>query len=171
MINKQSGFTLLFASLIVALLLSITFSIAHITLSQMILSSAGKESQFAFYNADSGIECALYYEYNVTENSKPIFPVSGNTPPSTSIMCGGIDATNVDTNTLGATTTTSFDINPSGSGCMGANLTKPSYSIKVNKSERDLYSTNVYIESRGYNTCDTNNPRRVERGLYTKLVD
>src|SRR4051812_46021438 len=60
--NKKFGFTLLFASLIVSLLLAIGLAILDITYQQLILSSAAKESKFAFYTADSGIECGLYLD-------------------------------------------------------------------------------------------------------------
>ena len=61
--NKKEnvGFTLLYASMIAGLLLAIGAAILSITVKQISLSAAGRESQFAFYNADTGTECAVYW--------------------------------------------------------------------------------------------------------------
>lgn len=56
------GFTVLFASLIGALVLSIGLAILNITLKQNILSSAGRKTQQSFYAADAGVECALFLD-------------------------------------------------------------------------------------------------------------
>jgi Tfp pilus assembly protein PilE len=184
MIKNNKGFTLLFASLIVSLILSISLAIAHISLSQIILSSAGKESQKAFYNADSGLECAMYYEYNVQRaDGTPFFATSTvSNPPPGLLACAGISAVKIDTAVGGganATTTTSFSINPptyadgSGSWTCLVNNGEPSFEVKVSKTPNVDYpgAVNVLIEARGYNTCDDTNPKRVERGLYTRFVD
>lgn len=172
--NKERGFTLLFASLVVTLILSIAIAIANVTLTQLILSSAGKDSQFAFYNADSGIECALYYENNgVRPDTSPYFAsdASKRNPPA--FTCGGIPAV-FPADPVGsglapftsATTTFSINISP-------CDTSKPSYEVKVGRSLSSTIPglTNVFIESRGYNTCDPTNPRRIERGLYVKFAD
>lgn len=169
--NENAGFTLLFASLVVALVLSIGLAIANITVTQLILSSAGKESQFAFYNADSGIECALYYEYNGDRgDGKPFFPSTDPTvlPSADSIVCAGKSPQYVTAELSGATTTTTFFINDPDN-CVKED---PTFEVRVSRSLReDGFSTDVFIESRGYNTCDTSNPRRIERGLYAQFVD
>lgn len=61
-INRQKGFTLTFAILVGALLLSIGISMANLALKELALSSIGKESRSAFYAADSGIECAIFWD-------------------------------------------------------------------------------------------------------------
>lgn len=167
--NKK-GFTLLYASLIVSLILSISLAIANLTLSQFTLSSAGRESQFAFYNADSGIECALYQENKVTP-----FPTSYSSS-TLSITCdptAGVTALvavgKFPTNQNSATTTTTYEFNPTTS-CQKTNPI--SFTITVNKGPvKNDGSRNVHIESRGYNTCDSTNPRRVERGLYIDFIN
>lgn len=183
MINKNKGFTLLFASLIVSLVLSISLAIAHISLSQIILSSAGKESQKAFYNADSGLECAMYYEYNEQRtDGTPFFATSTVSNPPAGLACAGITAVKISTikgTGANATTTTSFSINPPtfSDPTLGGPWTclvdEPSFEVKVSKTSNVTYpgAVNVLIEARGYNTCDDTNPKRVERGLYTRFVD
>jgi hypothetical protein len=76
-----------------------------------------------------------------------------------------------------ATTTTSFSINPptysEPTGSYTCNVNNQSFDVKVSKTPNVEYSgaVNVLIEARGYNTCDKTNPKRVERGLYTRLID
>ena len=168
----MKGFTLLFASLVVAILLSIGLTISNITLAQLTLSSSGRESQFAFYNADTGIECALWYEYNATSTTGgPFFPINSATIPDTDlskINCAGVSATSTSATQSGATTTIKFDINPSSSCTKG----NPSFGVTIsNVASTTASSTNVLIESRGYNTCDASSPKRVERGIYVKLFE
>lgn len=62
MINNK-GFTLLLASLIASLLLSVGLSMFTIAQKEIILSSLGRDSQYAFYAADAGAECALYWDF------------------------------------------------------------------------------------------------------------
>lgn len=58
----EAGFTLLLAALVGSIVLAIGSSIFVIAQKQLILSSIGRESQFAFYAADTGAECALYWD-------------------------------------------------------------------------------------------------------------
>ncbi len=62
--SKKKGFTLLFAILVSVLVLAVGASMISIALKQVILSGAGRESQYAFYAANTGIECALYWDLN-----------------------------------------------------------------------------------------------------------
>jgi len=166
----KKGFTLLFASLIVSLILSVALSIVHITLVELTLSSSGRDSQFAFYNADTGLECALYYEYNIADSGgETFFEVAGQGGEDVeSIECDGVSPTNnpdVDSGGPTGTTTTRFSIDSSpGKGC---------FDVTIHKKRRtdNVFATNVFIESRGYSTCDASNPRRVERGLYVRFID
>ncbi|MDO8481501.1 MAG: hypothetical protein Q7S75_00240 [bacterium] len=59
---SSRGFTLLLASLVASITLAFGLSIFAITQKQIILSSIGRDSQFAFYTADTGAECALYWD-------------------------------------------------------------------------------------------------------------
>jgi hypothetical protein len=56
------GFTLLLAALIASIVLSLGTSIYTIAVKQVQLSTLGRDSQFAFYTADTGAECALYWD-------------------------------------------------------------------------------------------------------------
>ncbi len=170
--NSKSGFTLLFASLIVSLLLSVGLAILNITLQEYILSSAGKESQFAFYNADTGVECALYYDKKGPGGKTFLIPPSDPDSPLPTylndnpmgITCANAPAFGYSENGSGNTAVTTFNVILDSSQCP----TNPGETISVTVTKtydpaQQILRTD--IKSRGYNTCDLSNTRRVERGL------
>lgn len=61
-IKNTRGFTLLLAALVASIVLALGSSIFIIARKQVTLSSLGRDSQFAFYAADTGAECALYWD-------------------------------------------------------------------------------------------------------------
>lgn len=88
---KKTGFTLFVALVVSSMLLAVGFSLSNIILKQLIFSSSGKESQLAFYAADSGAECALFWDrkdmlgYTTYEGA---FATSTDTADTLDIMCG-----------------------------------------------------------------------------------
>src|SRR6185295_5804256 len=60
--TKTRGFTLLISIVVTSMLLIVSFVVVNIALKQLILASAGRESQYAFYAADAGVECATYWD-------------------------------------------------------------------------------------------------------------
>jgi hypothetical protein len=167
-LNKNKGFTLLFSTLVASLILVIAMAIANISLQQFLLSSAGRESQRAFYYADTGIDCAQYYDRKSPGGFN--FPTPDDKDSTGPIDCGADlvsgEPTITSTNSNNTGTTTSiYKINPSDTCDSEAKRRNPSFEIQVEKGKvrEDVYFT--IIRARGYNTCDINNPRRVERGL------
>lgn len=77
----QRGFTLLLAALVASIVLSLGAAIYSIAFKQVTLSSIGRDSQFAFYAADTLAECALYYDVRLNL-------MSTTSPPAT-IDCNG----------------------------------------------------------------------------------
>lgn len=77
--NSAAGFTLLLAALVASIVLAISVSIFGIAQKQVTLSSMGRDSQFAFYTADTGAECALYWDIR--------HGFFGTTPPPGSAIC------------------------------------------------------------------------------------
>lgn len=59
---SNRGFTLLLAALVASIVLALGSSIFGIAKKQVTLSSLGRDSQFAFYAADTAAECALYWD-------------------------------------------------------------------------------------------------------------
>ena len=145
--TTNRGFTLLYAVLVSSLMLSIGLAIFNITIKELLLSSAARESQFAFYAADTGIECALFWDIQANA-----FAVSN----TKSIECAGKTIESVGGAGYGSASTFDIDLSPLPY-CATVSVTKQQ---KSNSTPR-----RTIIESRGYNTCDTTNPRRVERAI------
>lgn len=60
--KEQKGFAVLFAVLTSSLLVTIGISIYGISIKELTMSTSAKDSQTAFYAADSARECALYWD-------------------------------------------------------------------------------------------------------------
>ena len=58
----QKGMTLFIAIAIMGILLLIMFAVVNISIKATQFASSGRDSQFAFYAADAGMECALYWD-------------------------------------------------------------------------------------------------------------
>lgn len=154
--SSRRGFALLFSVLATSVLLAISASIWNLALREVTLSSFGRESQVAFYTADSAIECALYWDFVGTA-----FATSSNSPLPPDIRCdaSGVTATpSVVSGPLFATSTFSLSIN---TGCA---------TVGVGKSNPTSGGTkiNTHIESRGQNRCVVGDPTNVERGVRVK---
>jgi Tfp pilus assembly protein PilX len=161
LIHRQSGFAMLFSVLVSSLILSVGLSIFNLTLKELVLSSSGRESQFAFFAADSGAECALYWEFKGVD----IFATStsSRTPNPATPQCNlqNINITPTTSDGTSATTQFSFTLPPADAGCSAAG---PNVIVTVSKVDNaGIISTT--IDSRGYNTCVTTDTSRVERGL------
>jgi len=158
-VSPRRGFTLLFAVLVGGLLLALGIAISSIAVKEIVLSSSGRESQFAFYAADSGIECVLFWDIV----KAPTFP-NISADPLNSVTCNGTaSGISLISGTLTAATST-FTMNLDSSA-----LGLPSSAcavVVVGKSKTAADTIATVVESRGYNDCvDVNNPARVERAL------
>jgi hypothetical protein len=60
--KEKKGFTLLIAIVTTSMLLIVSFVVVNIALKQLIIADANKQSQYAFYAADAGTECAVYWD-------------------------------------------------------------------------------------------------------------
>lgn len=147
----QRGFTLLVAVVLASVSLAIGISLLNISYKQILLASAGKQSQNAFYAADSVLECVLYYDQQVDAFNYTTPAASG------SILCNGIAVTSYTTAQAGGVRTTTFTVPCSSTVPTGE------------RGRATIYKTSVtaatQIFAQGYNTCDTTNARRTERGL------
>ncbi|MBI2673938.1 MAG: hypothetical protein HYX23_01505 [Candidatus Zambryskibacteria bacterium] len=142
---KKNGFTLFVAIVVMGTLLLIAAGIASLAVRQALISASGRESQLAFYAADTGIECALYWD---VQNPAGVSAFSTST--GSTIDCNGFSST------VGGSplSTFSFTLTPE-SYCANVTVTKV-YVGSILKTT---------IESKGYNTCSSSNPRRVERAV------
>ena len=162
----------MFASIISSLFLLIGYSIFNISIKELALTSGSKESQIAFFAADTAMECALMWDLNPNGFAESIFgywdvsdvfqdPVAINSVAP----CLGADITNPAVGWLPTGWVVTpiadgveivFDVGPVGGPCA---------SVVVTKEKVGVLPSTTRIESRGYNTCDITNPRRVERGI------
>jgi len=60
--ETEHGFVLLFAVIAMTIVLAITVGILNIAYKEVALATPAKDSHLAFYAADSGVECGLYYD-------------------------------------------------------------------------------------------------------------
>ena len=146
---KNKGFTLFVAMIVMGTLLLIASGVISLAIKQALISTTGRESQHAFYAADTGIECALYWDVQSPTGISAFATSTGST-----IFC------NKDTN------------NPTNQWVVGG-----AYTSTINRIDflPDPYCAIVVvikgldgstkIESFGYNNCDPSNSRRVERAV------
>jgi hypothetical protein len=164
--NIRGGFTILYAILIATVVLTIGLSLLEVLTQQVSLSGAQRESGLSFYTADSGLECALYWDI-----SGDAFRVGssitcdGNSPlPPGIITSGGLISpppppsdpfVNEEIYTFSVT----FP-----QGCASLYVRKTVDPLTNNVSTTTM-------ESRGYNTicppAASAKPWRLERGLRT----
>lgn len=158
-LNK--GAVLLIAILMASVMLTVGLGVYQRTYKEIYFASFWTQTQRAFSGADTGYECALYRDLH-----PPAVPVgtvyfATSTPPAvpvdTDFWCGGGIVTSSFTSSASGIyvyATTTFPTGPS------------TFNVEVVKiTNITVGTTTTKIISRGYNTADTTNPRRVERGL------
>lgn len=144
-IKKNKGFILFLSLLIMSVALSIAFSVFEIFIFQIVLTGNIRDSQSAFYAADSALECVYYSDINKSD-----IPLNGagkatcNNVTTTFNMTGGIG---------------NFQLFFNNGSCakvlLDFNNPAP-YTHKVQSFGRNKYTGN---------DCDAPYSRRVERGI------
>jgi Tfp pilus assembly protein PilE len=159
-IQKNKGYTLLFAVMVSSLVLAVGISILNISKKEFLLSSSARESITAFYAADSALECAVYHD---NEGKFSFAKDLG------SVKCVGNIIKNISDVSTGANSTISYEVSLKPNS-------ENSTMTTCAKVVRTYDSTTKVVEfvSRGYNmgwnstgnTCSDPSPRRVERALH-----
>lgn len=106
--RNEKGVTLFIAVVVSSLLLFISFFIVNLTIKNTMLSGLSRESQIAFYAADAGLECALYWDtvVNISRFSTgPTFIVANVSEFSGIMTSDALDQTS----TKESATTGNFD--------------------------------------------------------------
>ena len=85
--SKDRGFTLLLAALISSIVLSLGTAVFSIAQKEQVLSSVGRNSQFAFYAADTAAECALYWDTRSDIHPNTFATSTASTGSAASITC------------------------------------------------------------------------------------
>lgn len=158
--TQSRGFTLILAALVASLLTSLGLAMFSIAKKEVVLSSLGRDSQLAFYAADTGAECALFWDfrYNAFATSS-VFSREGVTP-----TCAGQPLQDFPTpyetgspdgvTGLGGTAVSTFWFEPEGK-C-----------VYVTVEKRDTHPHTV-VEALGYSiSCSQpEHTRRLERAV------
>lgn len=159
--TKKRGFTLLLAALVASLLSALGLAIFNIAQKEVVLSALGRDSQFAFYAADAGAECALFWDFRYNAFATSTVYASTTTPP----VCAGQALLEFPT-----PYETGFpDAEPAGLG--GADTStfwfeSEGYCAYVSVTKTDT-PRRTDVESLGYSTPCSNvtHPRRLERAV------
>lgn len=149
--KPSRGFTLLIAVILSTVALTVGLSLLDVSYKQIILAGGAKQSGYAFYNADTAMECALYYDQKLNAFDR-IAPL-----PAASISCGGSPISSYLRNVSGATTTTTFQ---------AANALSSTTVVKTDGTST-CAGTGIFncFYTSGFNNSAANDTRRVERGL------
>lgn len=158
-LRNNRGFTIFFAMLVGGLALSVGVAIYDLTVRELDLSSTATQSQFAIYAADTGAECALYWDFKCTLDdcvAGSAFATSTqSTIPVSGVVCNEQDiatAWSVEDSISNATTTFTINFSPQPY-CA---------TVEVGKSGTPSITT---IISHGFNRCQGGVDVRLERVL------
>ncbi len=127
-LKPNGGYALMLSIVVSSVVLSIGLSLLSIVQKELILSGTGRDSQFAFYAADAGLECVLYWDIH-----EQAFPSSGvdwsnDFPPSSlGDDCGNTDFENPDESRWNATFNDKGTPYACVSGCGGGEGETPVY--------------------------------------------
>lgn len=147
-LKGDKGFTLFIAIVISATLLLVSTGIISVAVKEAFLTTANRHSQEAFYAADTGIECALYWDLKNPGLS------AFATSTTAIINC------NAQNFTVGGS---------SGQSNFTITFLPQKYCTEVRVTRRraqpSLGIKSTTIEALGYNDCDSTNPRRVQRAI------
>src|SRR3989344_3546084 len=80
MVSAERGITLFIAVIASSLLLLVSLAVVNITYKDILFSSSARDSQFAFYAADSGVECAMYWDFKNPSNISAFAITTEGTP-------------------------------------------------------------------------------------------
>jgi len=146
---QQRGFALLISVILTSVVLALGMALLDISYKQVLLSSSAKNSQYAFYNADSALECALYYDQQVGA-------FFYNSSYAGSVQCSNMTVTDFAANQDVSQRTTTFTVPCAGGGT--------SADVTIIKTTGNV--TRIYAN--GYSSCDASVATRIERGLKAK---
>ncbi len=145
----QSGFTLLVAMVAMGTLLVVSAGVVNLALRHSLISSSGLASQQAFYAADTGMECALYWDVKNPTGRSAFATTTGST-----INCNKNAANPGNEWVVGGSSVSTIN---------RINFLPNPYCAIITVTKNANGTTQ--IESKGYNTCDPANTRRVERAV------
>ncbi len=150
--QKNRGFVILFAVTLSGILLAITLGVSNIAFKELSFGTSARDTNNAFFAADSGIECALVYDKST--------PANNAFTGSASMNCTGVPVT-----LTGSAPDWRFVLNNLGSNSQSCAI------VTINKDTvTNAPYTITTVISKGYNigdagTCASTSLNRVEREI------
>ena len=177
--KSGAGFVLLFALLVSSILLATGLGISRIILREIFLASLSRESQVAFFAADTGAECALHwrqdfrFDLDSTNPSRAIFcngqAIRDGTDGMLKISNGIGGALQFKPNLINGSDPSIFSFYTQDLPVSGEKVPCALVRVSFNYRAADVSHTQPPIEtvihSDGYNSCDLTSPRTIERSL------
>lgn len=163
LLKKKGGYALLFTIVIVSIISVIVAGLTNLTYKQMILTSLVKDSQEAFYTADTAIECALYGHFMKSDDygDDDVWQCGVNDNKYKSSASSSLEVSVADDEN---TKSNSYELN--------TDKNKIKSSLPCFESEVIREDDMVQIKARGYNMCNKDLFRTVQREIevYYSLV-
>ena len=156
------GVTLLVSVILSTVVLSVALGLLDVAYKQQLLASTAKQSQYAFYNADTAMECALYFDQklNAFDYISPLDLNPDAQGNSQNIKCNELGIRDYISTVVGGVRTTTFNIRCSASDIRGTMTI-----VKSNGSGFCSGTSYSCLYATGYSSCNASDPRRIERGL------
>lgn len=177
--NRKKGFALLYAVLLTSAVLVVGVSLINIITQQLVLTSLNKNSQIAYYNARSVVNCLNFFEEKDYFVNYGVGGQVESIKNSTSVLCRAISESEVSltsTNDSGSPIfyfSESFDLDPSRGGSVILrfafnldNLQDLSYSgcDEIQEGQTFESSCTKVVTVNGSNmSLSSINPRKAER--------
>ena len=173
----KKGFALLLSLIVTSILLTVGIGVSAVAFREIQLSSFGNQSEIAFYAAETGLECGMYWD-KVVINSSKLTDADPDNDEGSDVISAFVDGSDYTSliSCLGDNIsplpmiyllddTANFKLNLS---------TGPCVNVDVKKEESTGHSGSLawaktIITATGYNTCDDTDPRRVGRVLELEL--
>lgn len=168
----KNGFALLLSLIVTSILLVVGLGVSGVAFREIQLSGFGNQSEIAFYAAETGLECGMYWDKVMapvltddgddTNDNASVFVDGSPVPPP--ISCNSVDITPsplIDS----SGDTVEFNLGSGNTPCAEVDVTK----IEEASHPGSLAWAKTTITSTGYNTCDDSDPRRVGRVLELEL--
>lgn len=164
--ESKRGITVLIASLVASILLAIGLSIFSTTVKDLFFASTAKESEVAFYAADTAAECAQYWDIGFPGQVFPTSTDSTGGLPGQLKDCLGHDITDAGTSHW----TSSDKATPPVVSTFWIHFTDPQKAcgeVTVTKTPiGDGVNSKTTISSLGYDSdCGATSNRTVQRGI------
>jgi hypothetical protein len=171
--KEKKGFAVLFSVMLASFLITLGISIFSISLKEIMITTSTRDSQIAYYAADSARECVLYADVKkgsfppCFDNEGNFIDCTGQTIPNINptVVCNGISETVPFTHPPYLSSSVYY----TGESVIpdffkySSEINSPRADIKITKEYSPGGSIKTTIESYGHNTGVLG--RRVERGI------